>query len=97
LEEVVDKNTAIVSLAGIIAGTIVVGVFLQAVVSVWRHRHRPVVPSGALGQIDERLDRIEHAIDAMAVEVERISEGQRFTTRLLSDRREQEPARLGQG
>lgn len=28
------------------------------------------------------------AIDAIAVEVERISEGQRFTTRLLSERRE---------
>lgn len=37
-------------------------------------------------QTDERLERIEHAIDAMAVEVERISEGQRFVTRLLSER-----------
>lgn len=34
----------------------------------------------------ERLARIEQAIDAMAVEVERISEGQRFVTKLLSDR-----------
>ena len=34
----------------------------------------------------ERLARIENAIEAMAVEVERISEGQRFTTRLLSER-----------
>jgi hypothetical protein len=33
-----------------------------------------------------RLDRIEHAIDAMAVEVERISEGQRFVTRLMAER-----------
>lgn len=92
-----DKNTAIVSLAGIIAGTIIVGFLLQTIVSVWKHRHRASVAPGSLGQIDERLDRIEHAIDAMAVEVERISEGQRFTTRLLSDRGEQEPARLRQG
>ena len=35
---------------------------------------------------DARLERIEHAVDAMAVEIERISEGQRFTTRLLSER-----------
>ena len=35
---------------------------------------------------DERLERIEQAIEAMAVEVERISEGQRFTTKLLADR-----------
>jgi hypothetical protein len=35
---------------------------------------------------DARLERIEHAMDAIAIEVERISEGQRFTTRLLSER-----------
>ena len=33
-----------------------------------------------------RLERMEQAIDAIAVEVERISEGQRFTTKLLSER-----------
>ena len=33
-----------------------------------------------------RLERIEHAVDAVAVEVERIAEGQRFTTKLLSER-----------
>ena len=36
--------------------------------------------------IGDRLERIEQAIDAMSVEVERISEGQRFVTRLLSER-----------
>lgn len=33
-----------------------------------------------------RLERIEHAIDAMAVEVERIAEGQRYVTQLLAGR-----------
>jgi hypothetical protein len=33
-----------------------------------------------------RLERIEHAMDAIAIEVERISEGQRFTTKLLNER-----------
>jgi hypothetical protein len=36
--------------------------------------------------ITSRLDRMEHAIEAIAVEVERISEGQRFTTKLLSEK-----------
>jgi hypothetical protein len=40
----------------------------------------------AVGTEAERLARIEHALDAIALEVERISEGQRFTTKLLSDR-----------
>jgi hypothetical protein len=36
--------------------------------------------------VTARLERMEHAIDSIAVEVERISEGQRFTTKLLSER-----------
>jgi hypothetical protein len=32
-----------------------------------------------------RLERIEQAVDAIAVEVERISEGQRFTTKIMSE------------
>jgi hypothetical protein len=35
---------------------------------------------------EQRLARIEQAVDAIALEVERMSEGQRFTTRLLADR-----------
>ena len=34
----------------------------------------------------QRLARMEQAIDAMSLEIERISEGQRFVTRLLSDK-----------
>lgn len=38
-------------------------------------------------QIDEkRMQHLEQAIDAIAIEVERISEGQRYTTKLLADR-----------
>jgi hypothetical protein len=43
---------------------------------------------------DARLARIEQSVDAIALEVERISEGQRFTTKLLSEnaRAYQKPA-----
>jgi hypothetical protein len=33
-----------------------------------------------------RLERMEHAIDVVAIEVERISEGQRFVTKILAER-----------
>jgi hypothetical protein len=33
-----------------------------------------------------RLDRLEQAVDAIAIEIERISEGQRFVTRVLAER-----------
>lgn len=37
-------------------------------------------------ELVERMERMEQAVDAIAVQVERIAEGQRFTTKLLSDR-----------
>ena len=39
---------------------------------------------------DDRLRRLEDAVDAIAVEVERISEGQRFTAKLLAERNAEE-------
>jgi hypothetical protein len=38
-------------------------------------------------EVTDRLERMERAIDSIAVEVERITEGQRFTTKLLSEGR----------
>jgi hypothetical protein len=57
--------------------------FVRALVRRWeRDPLRPAVPS----EVAARLERIEQAVEAVAIEVERISEGQRFTTKLLSDR-----------
>jgi hypothetical protein len=42
---------------------------------------RPALPP----EVASRLERMEQSIDAIAVEVERISEGQRFTTKLLAE------------
>jgi hypothetical protein len=39
-----------------------------------------------LEEIADRLSHIDGAVDTMAVEVERISEAQRFTARVLADR-----------
>ncbi|HET7584910.1 MAG TPA: hypothetical protein VFK13_08385 [Gemmatimonadaceae bacterium] len=57
-----------------------------SVVRTWIVR-RGVSPK-SLTNIEERLTRIEQSIDAMSLEVERISEGQRFTTKLLAERGE---------
>ena len=43
-----------------------------------------------------RLERMEAAIESIATEVERISEGQRFTSKLLSER-QGAPAPLASG
>ncbi len=64
---------------------IVVGLpLVRGMVRRWdRESAAPKIP----GEMSGRLERMEHAIDAMAVEIERISEGQRFTTKLLSENR----------
>lgn len=40
-------------------------------------------------EVMQRLAAIENAVESIAVEVERVSEGQRFTTKLLSERQQQ--------
>ena len=42
----------------------------------------------------QRLERMEQAIDSIAIEIERVSEGQRFVTRLMAER---QGAALGVG
>jgi hypothetical protein len=59
--------------------------YVRGMVRRWdREGTSPQIPS----DVSARMERMEHAIDAIAVEVERISEGQRFTTRLLSETRD---------
>lgn len=43
-------------------------------------------PSAQLLEGTARLERIEQAVDAMSIEIERISEGQRFVTQLMASR-----------
>ena len=49
---------------------------------------RGAAPSQLSPDVTARLERIERAVESVAVEVERISEGQRFVTKVLSDRGE---------
>ena len=48
---------------------------------------RQAAPAAIPADVGARLDRIEQAVEAVAIEVERISEGQRFTSRLISELR----------
>ena len=68
---------------------IVLGFPLVRLITRWLEP-KPVAPR-ELSAINGRLERIETAIDSIALEVERISEAQRFSARLQS---EQQPARV---
>ena len=53
-----------------------------------REPRTPSLPPEVTG----RLERMEQALDSIAIEVERISEAQRFTTKLLAERNKSVPA-----
>jgi hypothetical protein len=53
-------------------------------------------PSAPAQDYSGRFDRLEQAVDAIAIEVERVSEGQRFVTKILAERPAESKA-LGAG
>ena len=53
-----------------------------------RRMDRRSVPAQVPPEVSAQLEHLNRAVDAIALEVERISEGQRFTTKLLTDQRE---------
>ena len=62
------------------------------VVYAWRRfrkkRSRTEPQPQIARESNDRLERLEQGVEAIAIEVERISEGQRFVTKLLSETRE---------
>ena len=80
-----DGDLARVIVAGVMGLTITVSITVMAIAKIIDGRRRKGLPADSTARIEERLERMEQAIDAMAMEVERVSEGQRFTTKLLAD------------
>jgi ABC-type nickel/cobalt efflux system permease component RcnA len=56
--------------------------------------HPSAAPPPTSPQLADRLTHLEQAVDAVAIEVERIGEGQRFITRSFVDK-DHAPARAG--
>ena len=82
-----SREEAIVAIIAIVAGTVMVVGVAGSIAWAWVRGKRAAaaVPDGSVARIEQRLERMEQAIDAVAVEMERVSEGQRFTSRLLSE------------
>lgn len=54
---------------------------------IWkRATNAPRVSAATDQATQQRLEQLQQAVDAIAIEVERISEGQRFVTKIMSDR-----------
>lgn len=56
--------------------------FLRRLLELKHERRIPI----AMGVLNERLEHIEQAVESTALEVERISEANRFMAKLLAER-----------
>jgi hypothetical protein len=84
------ETFAVISIA-LVAGTLLFPVFRGLGRRLEGRADRDA--AGVSPETMKRLERMEQAIEAVAVEVERISEGQRFVTKVLGER-ERESLRL---
>ena len=82
-QQVVDISIAFfLTMAFIIVGLPLARAFAR------RMDRRGTGTSQIPGEVTAQLTQLNQAVDAIALEVERISEGQRFSTRLLSEQRD---------
>ncbi|HXT16232.1 MAG TPA: hypothetical protein VN706_11420 [Gemmatimonadaceae bacterium] len=71
-----------------------------SLISYFRHKEKMTTlgkpGSPELRAVESRMERLEQAIDSIAVEVERISEGQRFVTKVMAERDASRPLAPGE-
>lgn len=74
--------------AGFGGAAIMFAIFTPFIIRNWMRRRRTrglTMTTPLPVSADPRIDRMEQAIDTIAVEIERVSENQRFMTRLLTE------------
>jgi hypothetical protein len=81
-----------IALIGVLAGVgVLAGAFAGAYFFGKSRGQRETLHAGMDPEIVARIARVEQIVESTAIEIERISEGQRFTTRLLSEKKSFEP------
>jgi len=75
----------------VVPGVVIMVLGFPVVRLITRWLEPKPVPPRELSAINGRLERIETAVDSIALEVERISEAQRFSARLQSEQQPRLP------
>ena len=86
-----DRQTMVVALMGQLIGLTIVVSAIVAWYKIRSQKSRPAPSDDALRHLSAQIEQLQGSLDAVSIEVERISEGQRFTTKLLSERGEKVP------
>ena len=82
---------AVIALVGVFSGVAVfAGAFMGAYFLGKSRGQREALTTTKDPELSARINRVEQIVEATAIEIERISEGQRFTTKLLSEKKEVE-------
>ena len=70
---------------GLMAG---LGTFAKITLTLLNRRRLPpdAGSAAAIEQLSAQIAALQHSVDAAAIEIERLGEGQRFTTKLLAER-----------
>ena len=78
---------AIIALSGLLAGIgVLAGAFAGAYFFGKSRGQRDALSMSTDPELMARVARIEQIVETTAIEIERITEGQRFTTKLLSEK-----------
>ncbi len=74
----------------VMVGILALGIpIIRAVIRRWERS--PQLPPPASPDVTSRLERIEQAVEAVAIEVERIAEAQRYSAKLLAEQQKRLP------
>lgn len=65
---------------------VTLAVTVKAIANIWMTRIEARHAAIPVGAVEQRLERIEAAVDVIALEVERIAEAQRFAAHLAAER-----------
>jgi hypothetical protein len=79
-------SDAVVPLVAIISVFVLMPFAIAISRLIWKRASAIARPPAPDHLTQQRLDQLQQAVDTIAVEVERISEGQRFVTKLVSER-----------
>ena len=90
----IDEN--VVGIVSIVTIFVIFPIVLAYTRLIWKRSANPPARSQLNDDTAHRIVQMQQSIDAMALEIERISEGQRFVTKLLSER-PREGAKLERG
>lgn len=85
--KIADRITKdLVPLAGIFSVFVLFPITLAIVRLVWKRSSVPPRSAAEQAAMKQQLEQIQQSIDTIAVEVERISEGQRYVARVMNER-----------